>query len=299
MSGQEMNRRRFLGEAVAGAGGVLAAASLLRAEEKAPPFRISLAAWSLHRMYFDGKIDLAGMVKMCRDTFDIDGFEFVNVFFPAPTYAYCNDLKKLAADKNVRLLLIMCDREGDMSHADRKERMQAARNHHKWVDIAAVLGCHAIRCNTGHGEKGDTDAVKRAAETFSALVEYGKANRIRVIIENHGGLSSDADWLVDLMKRVGEREWFGTLPDFGNFPKGVDKYESVRKMMPYAHAVSAKCHDFDDAGGTETTIDFARMMKIVTDAGYNGFVGIEYEGSRLDEAEGIKRAKTLLDKLRA
>jgi sugar phosphate isomerase/epimerase len=219
-----------------------------------------------------------------------------NVMFPSPTYRYCQQLKKAAADNNVKLLLIMCDAEGDMAHRDKKERMQAAKNHHKWIDTAAVLGCHSIRCNAGHGKAGDPDVIKRAAESFSALVEYGKANHINVIIENHGGFSSDPDSLVALMKAVDDPH-FGTLPDFGNFPKNIDKYDAVKRLMPFAKAVSAKCYDFDDDTGLETAIDFPRMMKIVTDAGYKGYVGIEFEGRRLTEKTGIQRAKTLLQKL--
>jgi L-ribulose-5-phosphate 3-epimerase len=318
MSG--INRREFLGAAALGAGGLLAgvrpaaggvdpglaggampaaglAGAVLAGGQAQPRFRISLAAWSLHKMFFAKEVDQLGMVRMCRDEFGIDGFEMVNTMWPSPTYNYCQQLMKLADEKNVKLLLIMCDAEGDMSHPQKKDRLQAARNHHKWVDVAAVLGCHSIRCNTGSGRKGDMEAVKRAAESFSALVEYGKANGVKIIIENHGGFSSDPPSLIALMEAVGQREHFGTLPDFGNFPADVDKYDAIRQMMPYAHAVSAKCYDFDDDTGLETQIDFPRMMKIVTDAGYNGFVGIEFEGGRLDEVTGIKRANALLEKL--
>lgn len=290
-----LSRRQFLGTAALATGSALAAPAALLAASK-PKYEISLAAWSLHKMFFAGKIDQVGMVKMCREEFDIGGFEMVNTMFPSPTFAYCNELKKLAKDRNVKLLLIMCDAEGDMAHKDKEQRMQASRNHHKWVDIARVLGCHAIRCNSGSGKKGDQEAIKRAAESFASLVEYGKANGIKIIIENHGGLSSDPGSLIGLMKAVNDPN-FGTLPDFGNFPADVDKYDAIERMMPYAHAVSAKCYDFDDDTGQETKIDFKRMMQVVTAAGYSGYVGIEYEGSRLDEPTGIQRAKTLLEKL--
>jgi L-ribulose-5-phosphate 3-epimerase len=288
-------RRSFLHAAASLAAGSLVPARFVLAENE-KKFKVSLAAWSLHKAFFARKIDLVAMVKACRQEFGIGGFELVNVFFPSPTYEYCQELKKVAADNQVKLLLIMCDAEGDMAHPEKAERLQASRNHHKWVDIAAVLGCHSIRCNAGGGEKPDAEAIKRAAESFAALVEYGKASNINVIIENHWGLSSDPDSLIALMKAVNHPH-FGTLPDFGNFPDGVDKYDAVKRMMPYAKAVSAKCYDFDDGTGLETRIDFPRMMKIVTGAGYNGYVGIEYEGDRLDEKTGILRAKALLEKL--
>jgi len=295
-----IDRRKFLGTAAMTTGGLLAGTQYLSAQQpkSKPKFDVSLAAWSLHKMFFGKKIDQLGMVRMCKKQFDIGAFELVNTMFPSPTYQYCQQLKKVANNNGVKLLLIMCDREGDMSHKDKKQRLQAAKNHHKWIDIAAVLGCHSIRCNMGSIKKGDTEAVKRAAESFSALLAYGKANGIKIIIENHGGGSSDPATLIALMKAVNDPKWFGTLPDFGNFPEGVDKYDAIRKMMPYAHAVSAKCYDFDDNTGQETKIDFDRMIKIVTHAGYKGYIGIEYEGKRLDETTGIKRAKALLDKLR-
>ncbi|MHB8514213.1 MAG: sugar phosphate isomerase/epimerase family protein [Dehalococcoidia bacterium] len=255
-------------------------------------FEISLAAWSTHRMFFAREVDQLGMVDLCHE-FGIGALELVNTFFPSPQYGYLKQLRKRAEDAGVRLPLIMCDAEGSMAGPERASRMQAAKNHHKWVDIAAVLGCHAIRCNTG-AQAGDADALDRCAESFSALLEYADASGINVLIENHGGLSSDPDWLVALMRKVGHPR-FGTLPDFGNMPDSIDRYDAVRKMMPYAKAVSAKCYDFD-AAGDEPKIDFGRMMEIVKAAGYSGYVGIEYEGERLPEREGILACKALLER---
>jgi sugar phosphate isomerase/epimerase len=257
-------------------------------------FEISLAAWSMHRMFFAKEIDQLGMVDLCHDL-GIGALELVNTFFPSPQYAYLKQLRKRAEDAGVRILLIMCDGEGSMAGPERASRLQAAKNHHKWVDIAAVLGCHSIRCNTG-AQEGDPDALERCAESFAALVEYADAAGINVLVENHWGLSSDPAWLMELMARV-DHPRFGTLPDFGNFPDTVDRYDAVRRMMPRAKAVSAKCYDFD-AAGNETKIDFARMMSIVIDAGYRGHVGIEYEGDRLPERKGILACNALLERLR-
>jgi len=257
-------------------------------------FQISLAAWSLHRAFRAGEVDQLGMVDACSEL-DITGLELVNTFFPSPQYAYLKQLKQRADDDGVRILLIMCDGEGSMVGPELEKRMLAAKNHHKWVDIAAVLGCHAIRCNTG-AQEGDADALGRCVESFGALVEYADAAGIDVLIENHWGLSSDPDWLIPLIEQVGHSR-FGTLPDFGNFPDTIDRYDAVRRMMPHAKAVSAKCYDFDDAGN-ETKIDFEKMMAIVTAAGYRGYVGIEYEGERLAEREGIAACKRLLERYR-
>lgn len=256
-------------------------------------FGISLAAWSLHRAFFAKEIDQFGMVDACAKH-GIRGFEMVNTFFPSPQYAYLKQLKQRADDQGVELLLIMCDGEGSMAGPERAGRLQAAKNHHKWIDIAAVLGCHSIRANTGARE-GDADALERCAESFAALCEYADANGINVLVENHWGLSSDPAWLVSLMQKVGHPR-FGTLPDFGNWPETVDRYGAVAAIMPYAKAVSAKCYDFGD-DGEETTIDYGRMMRVVADAGYSGWVGIEYEGERLPEDEGIAAAKALLERV--
>lgn len=254
---------------------------------------LSLAAWSMHRMFFAGEIDQLGMLRMTAEL-GFTGFEMVNTFFPSPQYRYLQKLKSEADDLGVRLLLIMCDGEGDMAAVDRAERMQTARNHRRWVDIAAALGCHAIRVNV-RGEQSDPDAMRdRAAESFSALLAYA-AGDVRVLIENHGGLSSNPEWLVSLITHIDDRH-LGTLPDFGNFPPEVDRYAAVEALMPYAPAVSAKCYDFGP-DGAETTIDFARMMSIVRAAGYRGHVGVEYVGTRLSERDGIVAAKALLERV--
>jgi L-ribulose-5-phosphate 3-epimerase len=300
MSQEELTRREFIercAKTTAGIGAVLLAPRLMaEGAGRIGDFKISLAEWSVHRRHFDGKLNLIDFPKVAREEFGIGAIELVNVFFPSPTYNFLHDLMRRAADNDVKILLIMCDAEGDMAHTNEKERLQAVLNHHKWVDIAAVLGCHSIRCNSGQGKAGDEEAIKRCADSFARLVEYGAKSKINVIIENHGGLSSHPESLIKVMKAVNS-PYFGTLPDFGNFPKEVDKYDAVRQMMPYAKAVSAKCYDFDEEGN-ETTIDFRKMMKIVTDAGYSGHLGIEYEGNRLSEPEGILAAKKLLERLR-
>ncbi len=300
MSTTRYPRRTFLQRGLQTAGGLVLTPALLdqTGRQPAPATKkkhdISLAAWSVHRMFHDGRLKQIDMPKLCRKTFDIGGLELVNSFFPSPQYNYCKDLLKRAADHGVKILLIMCDAEGDMCAADKAERRQAVRNHRKWLDIAAVLGCRSIRCNAGHGAPGDKDAIQRCAASFRELCELAQPDNLNVIIENHWGLSSDPDSLLAVIEQV-SHPLMGTLPDFGNFPKQVDRYEAVRRMMPYAKAVSAKCHEFD-AAGNEIHTDYARMMKIVLDAGYRGWVGIEYEGPDPDEVAGVKACKRLLER---
>ncbi len=256
--------------------------------------KISLAAWSLHREFFDKKIDQLGMLDACAE-FGITGFELVNTFFPAPQYAYLRHMKKRADESGIELLIIMCDAEGDLAHVDRAKREVAALSPRKWIDIAGVLGCHSIRVNI-RGEEDDPDTMRaRAAEGLGKILDYAHGTGISVLLENHGGLSSDPAWLRTLVELVDDPQ-LGTLPDFGNFPDEVDRYDAVQTLMPQAKAVSAKCYDFD-ADSNETKIDFPRMIEIVKAAGYSGYVGIEYEGQELPEREGITACKTLLERL--
>jgi sugar phosphate isomerase/epimerase len=257
-------------------------------------FEISLAAWSMHKQFFAKQIDQMGMLDLTHEL-GIGALELVNTFFPSPQYAYLKQFRKHADDLGVTIPLLMCDGEGSMAAPEKASRLQAVRNHHKWVDIAAVLGCKSIRCNTG-ARDGDSDALDRCAESFPLLIEYADAAGINILIENHWGPSSDPAWLMALMDRV-PHERFGTLPDFGNFPATVNIYDAVTRMMPRALAVSAKCFDFD-AAGNETKIDYPRMLDIVGAAGYRGYVGIEFEGERLSERDGILACKALLERLR-
>ncbi len=306
-------RRRFLQGALAGGAALSLGLRPTWAEEptgqpkpgKIGDFKISLAEWSLHKKLFADRSKMSEMnlefPRMAREEFGIEGVEFVNQFFKdkARDSTYLRDLKKRANDQGVTCVLIMIDGEGDLSDADQSKRMQAVENHKKWVDAAADLGCHAIRVNTGHNY--GPDHTKEAAEACSALNEYGAKHKIEIICENHGGPSSDPDSLLALIKAVGSDN-FGTLPDFGNFPQKehkyeIDVYQAIARLMPFAKGVSAKSYDFND-DGREKYLDYARIMKIVTDAGYHSWVGIEYEGSRLSEPEGIKATKQLLESLR-
>ncbi len=305
----KISRRDFVRGSLAGAAalGLGARSALALADEpsgeprpgKIGDFKISLAEWSLHQALFGrkgDKIDNLDFPKIAREQFDISGCEFVNQFFKDKAHdsAYLRDLKKRADDHGVTCVLIMIDGEGDLSEPDKAKRNQAVENHKKWVDAAAALGCHSIRVNTG-AHYSATD-VASAAEGCGALTEYGDSHKINIICENHGGPSSDPDALLALIKKVNHPR-FGTLPDFGNFPDKKHVYAPIARMMPYAKGVSAKSYDFDDSG-KETQLDFARILKIVTDAGYHGWVGIEYEGSRLSEPEGIKATKKLLESLK-
>ena len=265
-------------------------------------FKISLAEWSLHKALFSKTITNLDFPKIARAEYGIEAVEYVNQFFKDKAHdsSYLKDLKARANDNGVTSVLIMIDGEGDLSAESKEARRKAVDNHKSWVDAAAALGCHSIRVNTGHNY-GPTK-TDEAAEACGALAEYGDKHKINIICENHGGPSSDPDSLLALIKAVHSPR-FGTLPDFGNFPKDkqgrytIDVYDAIARLMPFAKGVSAKSYDFD-AQGRESALDFARILKIVTDAGYKSYVGIEYEGSRLGESAGIKATKKLLESLR-
>lgn len=291
-----VNRRGFLvGSAAAGAsllaGDVWGALVL---EEK-PWFEVSLAEWSLHRTLGAGTMTNLDFPRVAREVYGIGGIEYVNSFFKdkARDEAYLKDLKKRCGDYGVTSVLIMCDGEGAIGDPDAAKRAQTVENHHRWVECAKYLGCHSIRVNAQSSGSREEQA-KLCADGLARLGEYGAKHGINVIVENHGGLSSMADWLVDVMKRV-DMPNVGTLPDFGNFYE-YSRYKGTREMMPFAKAVSAKSHAFD-AAGNETTKDFEVLMKIVKLGRYRGWVGIEYEGSAHSEEEGIKLTKRLLDRL--
>lgn len=262
-------------------------------------FDISLAQWSLHKGFRSGELDPLNFAQIAKQDYGISAIEYVSqLFADKADDAYIRELKKRADDNGVTSVLIMVDREGNLGTPDDKERAQAVENHHKWVEAAKELGCHSIRVNAAG--QGTADEVKDAAiDGLGRLTEFADKHDINVIVENHGGYSSIGTWLVDVMKGVSHPRC-GTLPDFGNFridqTETYDKYKGVEELMPYAKGVSAKSYNFDKKGNCKE-IDFERMMQIVKDAGYTGYVGIEYEGSELSEKEGIMATKKLLEKV--
>ena len=266
-------------------------------------YSISLAQWSLHRTIRAGELDPLDFPALTRERYGLDGVEYVNQFFMerARDQAWLGELKGRADGAGVQSLLIMCDSEGALGDPVEEQRALAVENHRKWLDAAAFLGCHSIRVNAQSSGTREEQA-RLAADGLRRLCEHAEPMGLNVIVENHGGLSSDAAWLADVIRQV-DHPLAGTLPDFGNFiisedpPREYDRYRGVEELMPYARAVSAKSHDFD-AAGNETSTDYGRMMRIVVDAGYRGYVGIEYEGDRLDEDQGIQATLRLLERTR-
>jgi sugar phosphate isomerase/epimerase len=299
------SRRAFLGRAFEVAGAAIVgglAAAPRGAASAAPPagkplFRISLAEWSLHRALLSGKLDNLDFPKAAKQQFGIEAVEYVNQIFndKAKDATYLAELAKRATDEGVTNVLIMCDGLGNLGDPDAAARTKAIENHFPWVEAAKRLGCHSIRVNAA--SKGSfEEQQKLAADGLSRLAEYARQMEMAVIVENHGGLSSNGEWLAGVMRLVGKPNC-GTLPDFGNF-HDYDRYRGVEELMPFAKGVSAKSHEFDEAGN-EVRTDYMRMVRLVVGAGYHGWIGIEYEGTGLSEPEGILATKKLLERVRA
>jgi len=297
-----MNRRSFL-QQTAFATAALALGGCASLGRKKPLFDISLAEWSLNKALFGKKIDHLDFPKVAQQNYGISAIELVNQFMmtKAKDQSYLAEFKKRADGEGVKILLIMCDGEGSLGDPDPKNRLQAVMNHRKWADAAKFFGCHSIRVNADtKGEGSFEEQQERAADGLRSLSVYCGKLDLNCIVENHGRLSSNGAWLAGVMRMV-DLPNCGTLPDFGNFSLGdgkwYDRYQGVTEMMPFAKAVSAKANDFDAQGNCVET-DYRRMMKIVLAAGYHGHLGIEYEGEKLSEPDGIRATKRLLEKVR-
>tara|TARA_B100001250_G_C19776854_1_gene779967 strand:- start:210 stop:1121 length:912 start_codon:yes stop_codon:yes gene_type:complete len=300
-----LKRREFIKKSASLTAGVTLgglSSTLLNGCNNKMSFKISLAEWSLHRALNSKEIDHLDFAAIAKNDFSISAIEYVNSFFfnHAKDNAYLIEMKNRADDHGVKSLLIMCDNEGNLGEPEEKKRIQAVQNHYKWAEAAKFLGCHSIRVNARSFGTYD-EQIKLAADGLRRLVEFGDNIEINIIVENHGGLSSNGEWLSSVMKEVNHPR-IGTLPDFGNFrienDNWYDRYKGMKELMPYAKAVSAKSHEFDK-NGDETGSDYYRMMDIVLENGYNGYVGIEYEGSKHSEMEGIRLTNKLLKKIQS
>lgn len=261
-------------------------------------YKISLAEWSLNQSLFSGIVQHLDFPAIAKREFGINAVEYVNQFFmdKAEDKSYLAEMKNRCDDLAVESVLIMCDNEGRIGDPDAMIRKQSVENHYKWITAAQFLGCHSVRVNA-NSEGTPEEQQKLVADGLYQLAEFGDDHNISVLVENHGGNSSNGKWLVGLLKRVHHAR-VGTLPDFGNFRisdnEYYDRYLGVEELLPFARGVSAKSSEFSEAG-IEVRTDFLRMMRIVVKSGYRGYVGIEYSGKPLSEKDGIAATKKLLD----
>jgi sugar phosphate isomerase/epimerase len=276
--------------------------------------KISLAQWSLHRRY---EAEDSNPLNFAKDAKELgfDAIEYVTQLYEKQIEDYgfeavIDSLKAQNEKHGVRCVLIMVDGEGDLADPDEASRNLAVENHKKWVDATVELGGHSIRVNTFGTNDPEVWAVT-VVDGLKKLSEYAATKNINVLCENHGWLSSDADKLMAAIAAVNLPNC-GTLPDFGNWcikrvngerwgeceEEYPDYYKGIELMMPAAKAVSAKANTFDNAGN-ETRIDYYQMLQIVKDAGYTGYIGVEFESEVMDEPEGIMITKKLIEKAAA
>ena len=291
----DVSRRQFLTQTGLAAGALTSGAAWAK---DVAPLQISLAQWTINRELRSGKIDNLDFAKVAAEH-GIHAVEYVNQFFmdKAKDANYLGEMKKRAADQGVKSLLIMCDREGNIGDPDSAKRKQTVDNHRKWLDAAKFLGCHSIRVNAGSSGTWD-EQVKLAADGLSRLTAIGAKLGLNVIVENHGGLSSNADWLVEVIKKVDHKRC-GTLPDFGNFRikpgESYDSYRGMQKLLPFAKGVSVKDRVWDDKG-KQFELDYDRMLKLVHASGFRGYCGIEF-GGYANHTASRKKLQTAISKL--
>lgn len=288
-------RRDFLRVAAAVTGLVALARVPLGA--RAPLFRISLAQWSLHRALYEGGMDPLDFPAVASRDYGLEAVEYVNSFYRELPPGWIGELHARCESEGVRSLLIMCDGEGRIGDPDPAARQATIDNHVPWLEAAVALGCHSIRVNAA-SEGSPEEQSMLVADGLSRLAERAAPLGLSVLVENHGGLSSDAAWLAATIRAAGD-PGLGTLPDFGNWQMSqterYDPYLGLSELMPLARAVSAKSHDFGP-DGEETGLDYGRLLRIVRESGYEGWIGIEYEGQRLSEPDGIRATKQLLER---
>jgi len=310
-------RRSFIRRSLLGAGALALAPSLeaFGSAGTEAGIEISLAEWSLHRAIYGGKLDHLDFPATAKKVFGISAVEYVNGFFgggkmdfraAAKNSAYLKELLTRSKDAGVVNHLLMVDDEGPLAAANEGARLAAIENHLKWIEAAKVLGCRTVRVNL-HAEGSAEEKKVASVDSLGRLGEFAEPMKINVVVENHGGVTSNGAWLVDVVRQAG-RDNVGTLPDFGNFclshPWGTtqdgcedlyDRYKGVAELLPYAKGVSAKTYDFD-ADGEQPLMDYRRLIGLVKAAGYRGYIGIEFEGNTQPEDEGIRKTKALLEK---
>jgi sugar phosphate isomerase/epimerase len=309
------SRRTFIKKSLLGTGALITASSFKLLVSSEPEIKISLAEWSFNRALYSGKLDHLDFPAKAKNEFGISAVEYVNGFFggkkmpfkeAGKNKSYLDKLLKRSKDAGVVNHLLMCDDEGPLSSLIETERLESVDNHKKWIEAAKILGCLTVRVNL-HGEGNPEDRKKASIDSLGRLGEFAESMKVNVVVENHGSVTSDAEWLTDVMKQVG-KENIGTLPDFGNWcisqPWGTiqegceemyDIYKGVKELLPFAKGVSAKTYDFD-SNGEQPLLDYKRLIDIVKASGFKGYIGIEYEGFNQPEEEGVRNTQILLKK---
>ncbi|MFT5124953.1 MAG: L-ribulose-5-phosphate 3-epimerase [Kiritimatiellia bacterium] len=292
---EKTSRRHFI-HAAAAAGPLLTftPAAFAKAKDDPNRFQIGIQEYTFHRWLGSGKLDHLDYPALAKEKLGITHIEYFNRPFNGKhtDKAYVGELVKRTTGEGMTNVLILVDSKHQIDSADAAERTRSLDEHKGWVDCAKQLGCYAVRVNCRSGGNPDAN-LANAVEGLGALCDYAKGSKVDIVIEPHGGNSSNPDWLVQAMKAV-KRPNAGLLPDFNNFGS-YDRYDGVTKTLPYAPAVCAKAFGYDEAGN-ETHTDYFRMLKIVYDSDYSGVISIEFEGRDIDPVEGSLKTKALIEK---
>lgn len=272
-----------------------------------PKPKYSLAQWSINRDLFSGEMSTIDFVYAAGEM-GFEGVEYVNQFFidKAEDFEFLDSLNAAAEEAGVKNLMIQLDHTGNLCASDETERNKAVETAKKWVDAAKYLNAPAVRVNA-HGD-GSADEMKtQCMDGIGRLAEYANTQGIQVLIENHGGVSSRGDWLADLVSSLSDKE-VGSLADFHNWcyetvdgglwgecRNEYDYYKGFAELIGSAKGVSVKAMHFDSTGN-EPNLNFHKFFKIMKEGGYDGYLGVEYEGNDLPSREGILKTKALAAK---
>ncbi len=269
---------------------------------------IGLSTWSLHRHMgpikrqvvtdtgekhewteeYPEDVSLLDFAGFARKEYGLTHLELIQMSFPSTEASYLKKLRSAVEAAEAVIENVPID-VGDICELAPERRAEHVRNIKSWMDVAAAIGSRAVRVNTGPSREG-SDALALAVESCKRLAEHADKLGLNVLIENHGGISSDPQLLKQLIESV-STERMGACPDFGGFDEAI-RYDGLQKIMPLAKLVHAKSYAFDEHG-EETAIDYARCMQIVKNSGFSGVLSIEYEGDG-NASEGIKKTKELI-----
>ncbi len=326
------SRRNFLYSSLALTSLPLIGGSVYGKIFKQNKFDLALQIYSFASLLFQNKLDILEFPEMIKEIYKINGAEYWSIAFMGKEKDknFLRELNSRSKDQEVENLIILVDNvdlktmENGPSLASSKkdEREESIAFHKNWIDVASEIGCHSIRVNLRSDEPDTNKILDNSSESILSLIDHSKSQGVNVVVENHGGITGDADWVVNLMKNINSN-FVGTLPDFGSYNFCVkrgelnfegltgkcedqyDKYKGVEKLLPFAKGVSAKTHEFNSLG-EETSTDYSRMIDIISDSSYEGFITIEYEGAMmkmfggkgdyLDPHQGVEATQSLIKK---
>ena len=293
-----MKRRSVLKHLSLGSGALALNPSVLFADDQEPWLKFAVQQYSFNRQLKSGELDMLDYPKTVVEGTGIKALEYFNGHMEekASDTAFFKEIRKRTDDLGAVNTMILCRSKSALDSPDAAERSASVESYKPWLEAMKILGGLCIRVDVR--SPGDAEEQKQhAVAGLQKLTEVAdKEFELDIVVENHGNHSSNGAWVADVMKKVG-LENCGTLPDFQNFTD-YDPYQGVKEMMPWAKIVCAKSKKFDESGN-EVNVDYRRMLKIVKDSGFKGYIGIEFEGHDVDPVSGINATKKLIETVMA